>query len=922
MLAAAVVGASIVTAPTATQAAPPAAAGEGKVDRTLGLGLGRLLEPDQGSARRRAAGFRMDAGALSIRDAEGRVLVDLTPAAGVDRAAFRGAAEAAGLDVASTDAVRGTLEGFVALDDVRALGGLAGRGSLVQAVRPGASVGDVTSQGVALQRVAEARRTGLDGTGVTVAALSDSYDTAATTLAGDPLTTHAAEDVASLDLPGPGNADHPEPVVVLADDALPYTADEGRAMLQIVHDVAPAARLCFATAQTGEVAFAAHIRALADPQGPCRAEVIVDDLVYFDEPMFSDGIVSDAVDDVAAQGVHYFSSAGNQGSNQVWDSALRLVSTEQALAGSNLDLTGVDPDLYDGGFADLRQGSGTDVSQDLVLGGDGGLVDLQWDDPLDLDGPHLGTPYLATGGTLSAPENVASVTFTPTSAQLGTEVQFRADAVPSGRTDLILRVTAPDGTVLGTADATTTPEVLPATLDQPGDYRIDVSGYRNATGPFTLDVRPVQPSAVTTDLNVLFFDADGTFLDAAADVNARTGRPLELASVAGLPTVQMVITRSGQGEVGATRLRTVLFGQAELAEHVDPGDAGVFGHATARGATAVAAYDPFRPYLGEAFSTPGGTLTIAYDSAGRPLKKSLRERRVPQVAGADGGNTTFFGADSPADPDDQPNFFGTSAAAPHVAGIAALLVQQAGGRGETLSPAALRTRLQSATFAHDLDPGAADGKAAGVVLSAEGAQSPETGRAPGSMTDPRFFTLRNVSGKTMRSVTLDGSTASPTALGEDASSASAGIVFDPRAYEAGAPRTEVGSPFAVGATGGGLDPSTVSASYAEPTGTGQFRTLTLTFSRGLKRGQRVAFGVDRDLARSGDGTADEGNGADELGGAVELPSGTKRRAGLTFTVTRTTGQRTIGRMANELGSGRTAVDGYGLVDAEEATVGR
>jgi hypothetical protein len=315
-------------------------------------------------------------------------------------------------------------------------------------------------------------------------------------------------------------------------------------------------------------------------------------------------------------------------------------------------------------------------------------------------------------------------------------------------------------------------------------------------------------------------------------------------------------------------------------------------------------------------------LTISFDSAGRPLKKSLRERKVPQVAGADGGNTTFFGADSPADPDDQPNFFGTSAAAPHVAGVAALVVQRAGQRGTTLSPAALRKRLQSATFAHDLDPGSASGRAAGVVLSAEGAQSPETGRAAGSMTDPHFFTLRNVSGKTMRSVTLDGSTASPTALVGDGSSASAGVVFDPRAYDAGAPRTEVGSPFVVGSTGGGLKASTVVASYAEPTGTGQYRRLTLTFSRGLKRGQRVEFGVDRDLARSGDGTADEGNGADELGGAVELPSGAERRGGLTFTVTRTTGQRTVARMANKLGSGRTAVDGYGLVDAEEATVGR
>ena len=68
---------------------------------------------------------------------------------------------------------------------------------------------------------------------------------------------------------------------------------------------------CFATALTGELGFANNIRALADPNGPCGADVDVDDVGYFDEPFFCRGPIGDAVDDVAAQGVHYFSSAGN-----------------------------------------------------------------------------------------------------------------------------------------------------------------------------------------------------------------------------------------------------------------------------------------------------------------------------------------------------------------------------------------------------------------------------------------------------------------------------------------------------------------------------------------------------------------------------------------------------------------------------------
>ena len=505
---------------------------------------------------------------------------------------------------------------------------------------------------------------------------------------------------------------------------------------------------------------------------------------------------------------------------------------------------------------------------------------------------------------------------------MGTTAQFRADGIPSGTTDLVMTVTAPDGTVLTTSD-TGTSETFSTELDQQGAYRIDVSGYDGETGDFTVDVSPVEePSGVSTDFNLLVFDPEGHFLGDSADVNAATGRPLELLPISGLPEVQVVVTRSGTGKVGASRLRTVLFGDAELAEHVVPDDPAIFGHATARGATAVAAYDPFPPFLPEPYTAPGGTLKVVFDSAGKRLKKSHQQRKVPQVAAADGANTTFFGADTPADADDQPNFYGTSAAAPHAAGIAALVVQQAAARGRTLSPGALRTRLQDATFAHDLDPFEASGKVAGVALSAEGAQSPETGLVRGSMTDPHFFTLRNVSGKTMRSVTLDGSTASPTALGVDAAAPSGGIVFDPRPYDAAADPRTVGFPFTIGATSGGLKASTVTASYEDPTGTGQYGRLVLTFAKGFEKGDRLEFGVDRDLARSGDGTADEGNSADELGGATVLPSGTKNRSGLTVTVRQTSGKRTSGELRNDLGAGLTPVDGYGLIDAEDAVVGR
>ena len=86
--------------------------------------------------------------------------------------------------------------------------------------------------------------------------------------------------------------------------------------------------------------------------------MIVDDVGYFDEPMFSDGMLDDAIDDVAAKGVHYFTSAGNDGEDQSWNSTVRLIPAKQGLKGTNLDFSDVDPALYDGGLQDMNPGSG------------------------------------------------------------------------------------------------------------------------------------------------------------------------------------------------------------------------------------------------------------------------------------------------------------------------------------------------------------------------------------------------------------------------------------------------------------------------------------------------------------------------------------------------------------------------------------
>ena len=82
--------------------------------------------------------------------------------------------------------------------------------------------------------------------------------------------------------------------------------------------------------------------------------------------------------------------------------------------------------------------------------------------------------------------------------------------------------------------------------------------------------------------------------------------------------------------------------------------------------------------------------TILFDQDGRPLATPAL-RRKPGVVAPDAVNTTFFFADREDDEDRFPNFFGTSAAAPHAAAVAALVLQA----NRTLFPPAVYERLRT-----------------------------------------------------------------------------------------------------------------------------------------------------------------------------------------------------------------------------------
>jgi len=180
--------------------------------------------------------------------------------------------------------------------------------------------GSVISQGLGQLKVDLARAAyGTRGAGETIAVLSDSFDSAGPGN-GHPVPTHAHEDEVTNDLPGRASTCSGQqfPVYVLAEApaGLPpenYT-DEGRAMLGVVHDLAPHAHLAFATGAPTELSYALNIERLAAPVGAggAGADVIVDDLSYPSEPFFQDGPVAVAIKRVTEKGVLYFSAAANE----------------------------------------------------------------------------------------------------------------------------------------------------------------------------------------------------------------------------------------------------------------------------------------------------------------------------------------------------------------------------------------------------------------------------------------------------------------------------------------------------------------------------------------------------------------------------------------------------------------------------------
>jgi subtilisin family serine protease len=450
----------------------------------------------------------------------------------------------------------------------------------------------VVSEGDTALNAATARSTfGVDGSGVTVGILSDSYNH----LGG------AATGVAGGELPGPGNpCGYTTPVNVLQDDTL-HGSDEGRAMMEIVHDLAPGASLSFATADFGIFAAADNIRALRD----AGADVIADDVTFVGEPMFQEGPIGTAIDDVTSSGVSYFSSAGN----------------------SNISVSAQE------------------------------------------DGSYEAPSYRPTT--------------CPTSVSAFGEGDCHDFYPPA------------------------------SAADNGADYTLAPGGY------LVVDLQWAEPwNGVTTDLDLFLIDGTtGTVLDSSVNRNVtNTQEPVEAignyVNNTGAPkNVEVVIGRySG---TATPRLKYVLLRSSGVTSVEYPTSSGgdivgptIFGHNGDRNAITTAAVDVRYLSMPDYYTSPGpvtyyfgpadGTNTAALLSSPEVLSK-------PDLAAVDCVQTSFFPASGYY-------FCGTSAAAPHAAAVAALML----ARYPSLTPAQVLARL-NATARAVPSGGTADLVGAGLI---------------------------------------------------------------------------------------------------------------------------------------------------------------------------------------------------------------
>ena len=627
---AALLAACALAPASATAASAPAA------DPNLSPRLAELATPAVRSAPRAEQAARLSLAASGpgslLRDGN-RVLVEVRFDGGA--AAAVDALHAAGAEVLHVSGRYQTVTVAAKPADLPGIGELPRVGGVTEVLTPivrGADCGGaVRSEGDAQLHADNARATfGVDGSGVTVGILSDSFDR-------DPLApTRAAADVASGDLPGPGSPCGSSTPVGVFDDSEAGGGDEGRAMAQIVHDLAPGAAIDFATAFTGEIGFAAHIRSLA----AAGAKVITDDVAYLEEPFFQDGPVAAAVNEVANAGVSYFSAAGN---DNVIDAGGRNIASWEAPAFRDGGICPPAIVLFSEEIRAAEQKKG-------ILNAEG----LNAIHCMDFD-PEAAEVDKTFGITVEEGET------------LTVDLQW-AEPWHGVKTDL-------DAFLLDSSG-----ELLEGEDDE--GERFAVGSAEDNIG---ISEKPVE---------IIQWEND---TGADADVQLAINQ-FEIKAGAPQPRLKVALLENGRG-VSETEYR-----ESSAGDVVGPT---IYGHSAASGAISAAAVRYSNASKPESFSSRGPVKHYFGPVLGNSAAPATGEQVIskPDLAATDGGANTFFGVSQGG----IWRFFGTSAAAPHAAAVAAL-VRQA-------NPGASAAQVRAALLetAHPVGAFGADAVGAGLV---------------------------------------------------------------------------------------------------------------------------------------------------------------------------------------------------------------
>lgn len=433
-------------------------------------------------------------------------------------------------------------------------------------------VGKVTSLGDTVMKSNIARTLfNLDGTGVKIGLISNSFNA----------LNGLNADIQSGDLPGQNNPlGRTTPVTIVKDlnKGSKFGNDEGRALAQIAHDIAPGASIFFHTQ------FANKPKTLLDinQKGFDNAvsaliargvDIIIDDSVI-PAPLFQDGIAARSVEKATNAGIVYISAAGNNG-NISYESKFR--------PGSTFSLKGkIFGTLQGKTFVthDFDPGPGVDLFQNITATKDGNVIIrplLGWDKPMGNARENY-VMFLLNTPELPNEKNTIMYSF-PLSLDVG--------AVKDPLRQMIVDGAVKKGETLYLAiarESTNTP---------PQDSTIKWVSYANGSDR-TLDYEYIDKSSLN---------------------------------------------------------RTVI------------------GQANAPTAITVGASDVNNPQKIRDYSSKGAS-PILFDPEGNRLASPIL-RDKPSIIAPDGVATTFDPKTSIFNP-----FKGSSAAAPHIAGVAALMLQR------------------------------------------------------------------------------------------------------------------------------------------------------------------------------------------------------------------------------------------------------